>query len=110
MSLRTTYTGALDSKLAEARAAGSTAILTTNLVSLTAAMTAAANAGKKVFTYNFSVSYQPADLRALGFLWHAYRTGVTQALASEDLMLNEVSISLNTSDQLSTSVDLKFTL
>lgn len=109
MSLRTTYSGALDAKLAEARDSGYDAVLVTNLAAITAAMTAAANAGKKKFTVNFSVSYQPADLRLLGPLWEAYKTGVIQALASEDLMVNEVVVVLNTSDQLNTSIDLKFT-
>lgn len=108
MSLRTNYTGALDSKLAEARAAGVTAVATTNLAAITSAMSAAAARGQKKFTVNFSVSYQPADLRLLGPLWEAYKTGVLQALAAEDLMGNEVTVSLNTSDQLATSIDLKF--
>lgn len=108
MSLRTTYSGALDAKLAEAREAGKDSVLITNLASITSAMTAAANAGKKKFTVNIPVTYQPADIRALGFLWFAYQTGVVEALASEDVMMNEVSVSLNTSDQLATSIDLKF--
>jgi hypothetical protein len=108
MSLRTNYTGALDTKLAEARAAGVTAVATTNLAAITSAMTAAANRGQKKFTVSYSVSYQPADLRLLGPLWEAYKTGVMQALAAEDLMFNEVVVSLNTSDQLATSIDLKF--
>lgn len=108
MSLRTTYTGALDTKLAEARDAGSDSILVTNLAAITSAITAAANAGKKKFTVNIAVTYQPADIRALGLLWEAYKTGVVQALASEDVMMNEVVVKLNTSDQLSTSLDLNF--
>lgn len=108
MSLRTDYTGALDSKLAEARASGRTAIVTTNLTAIGTAMTAAANKGQKSFTYNFSVSYQPADLRLLGPLWEAYKTGIIQGMAEEDIMANEITISLNTSDQLNTSVDIKF--
>ena len=108
MSLRTTYSGALDAKLAEARAAGNTSVLVTNLATITSAMTAAANAGKKKFTVNIPATYQPADLRLLGFLWYAYQTGIVEALASEDIMMNEVTVALNTADQLDTSVDLKF--
>jgi hypothetical protein len=108
MSLRTTYTGAHDTKLAEARAAGVTAVSVTNLTALTTAITNAANKGQRSFTYNFTVSYQPADLRLLGPLWDSFKTGILQALAAEDIMNGEVAVSLNTSDQLSTSVDIKF--
>lgn len=108
MSLRTDYTGTLDSKLAQARAAGLTAVSTTNLVAIAAALTTAADRGQKSFTVNFIATYQPADLRLLGPLWEAYKTGIMQALAVEDIMANEAVISLNTSDQLSTSINLKF--
>lgn len=108
MSLRTTFTGALDTKLAEARDAGSDSVLITNLTAITTTITAAANSGKKKFTVNIPVVFQPADLRALGLLWFAYQTGVIQALASEDIMVNEAQVALNSSDQLATSVDLKF--
>lgn len=108
MSLRTDFTGSLDSKLAEARAAGRTAIVTTNLAAITSAMSTSAAAGKKKFTVSYAVSYQPADLRLKGPLWEAYKSGVLEGLASEDIMGNEVTVELNTSDQLNTSVDLKF--
>ena len=108
MSLRTDYTGALDTKLAEARSNGFTFIKTTNLADITSGMAAAAAQGKKKFTLNFSVSYQPSDLRLLGPLWLAYKSGIMEALASEDIMENEVTVELNTSDQLATSIDLNF--
>jgi secreted protein with Ig-like and vWFA domain len=109
MSFRTTYTGALDTKLAEARAAGSTFITVTNSAAITTGLTDAANKGQKKFTLNYSVSYQPSDLRLLGPLWEAFKTGVEQGLASQDIMGNEVTVKLNTADNLSTSVDLLFT-
>jgi len=108
MSLRTDFTGAFDTKLAEARAAGLTFVTTTNLAAITAGMAVAAGQGKKQFTLNYSVSYQPSDLRLLGDLWRAFQTGITQGFASEDLMINEVTVKLNTADSLSTSVDLAF--
>ena len=109
MSFRTTYTGALDTKLAEARAAGNTLIVTTNAAAITVGLTDAANKGQKKFTLNYSVSYQPADLRLLGPLWEAFKTGLLQGLATQDIMGNEVTVALNTTDNLATSVDLKFT-
>lgn len=108
MSLRTTFTGAINTKLAEARDSGNDSILVDNLTAITTAMTNAANQGKTKFTVNIAVTYQPADLRLLGALWSAYQTGVLEALASQDIMNNEVIVALNTSDQLSTSLDLKF--
>ena len=108
MSFRTTFTGALDTKLAEARAAGQTFIVTTNSAAITIGLTDAANKGQKKFTLNYSVTYQPADLRLLGPLWDAFKTGVEQGLASQDIMGNEVTVKLNTTDNLATSVDLVF--
>lgn len=114
MSLRTDYTGALDTKLAEARAAGRNVVIDSsnepNPVSgLTDAITAAANSGKKTFTYTASVGYQSADIRTGGFLWEAYRTGIIQGLAEQDIMLNENDVQLNLSDQQTTQVDINFT-
>lgn len=108
MSFRTTYTGALDTKLAQARAAGSDFIVTTNSAAITTGLTDAANKGQKKFTLNYSVSYQPSDLRLLGPLWEAFKTGILQGLAAQDIMGNEVAVALNTSDNLNTSIDLKF--
>jgi hypothetical protein len=108
MSLRTTFTGAYDTKVAQARQAGYDAILTTNLVALTAAMTGAANQGLSAFDYDYTASYQPTDLRLQGNLWEAYKTGTMQALASENIMFNEVTVSLDLSDSINTVVVLSF--
>lgn len=109
MSLRTDYTGNYDVKVAEARAAGRTSILTDNLATITAAMATAATAGKSTFTVTITVGYQPQDIRTAGNLWYAYKSGIEEALSSEDIMSNEVTVSLNTSDQVTTQVDLDFT-
>lgn len=108
MSLRTTYTGAYDTKVAQARLAGYDAILTTNLVALTTAMTNAANQGLSTFAYNYVASYQPTDLRLKGNLWEAYRTGILQALASENIMFNEVAVTIDLSDSIITTIVLSF--
>jgi len=114
MSLRTTYTGTLDSKLAEARVEGRKIVIDVSnepnpVTSLSAELTAAANKGEKKFIYNASVGYQPQDLRLDGALWEAFRTGVLQGLSEQDVMFNEVEVVLNTSDASATSVDLNFT-
>ena len=108
MSLRTDYTGSFDAKLAQAREAGRDFIIVTNLAAITTEMAAASAQGKRVFTLNYSVSYQPSDLRLLGPLWEAFKSGLYEGLHSEDVMGNEVTPVLNTSDTLSTSIDLKF--
>jgi hypothetical protein len=108
MSLRTTYTGALDTKLAEARAAGNTFIVTTNTAAIDTGLSTAAGRGQKKFTLTYTVSYQPSDLRLLGPLWEAFKTGMLQGLASQDIMGNEVTVKLNTTDTVTTSVDLIF--
>ena len=109
MSLRTDFTGALDAKLAEARQAGYDFVKVTNLADITTDMASAAAQGKKSFTLSYTVTYQPQDLRLEGSLWSAYKTGVIEALASEDIMVNESSVSLNTSDSMTTKVDVSFT-
>lgn len=109
MSLRTSYTGALDTKLSEARTNGRDFILVTNLAFVTTEMTNAANQGKKTFTINLTLSYQPDDLRLNGPLWDAYKSGIEEAMFSEDVMGADVTVELNTSDTLTTSVDLNFT-
>lgn len=109
MSLRTDYTGAYDTKVAEARAAGRTSILTDNLASITTAMATAATAGQSTFTVTITVGYQPQDIRTAGNLWSAYKSGIEEALASEDVMSNEVEVELNTSDTVTTQIDLNFT-
>jgi hypothetical protein len=108
MSLRLTYTGALDTKLAQARAAGSDFVAVDNLAAITTGLSSAVAKGQKKFKLNYTVSFQPADLRLLGPLWEAFKSGVEQGLAVQDIMGNEVVVTLNTSDQLSTSIDLSF--
>lgn len=108
MSLRTNYTGVLDSKLSEARAAGNTFIVTTNLASITSDMAIEAGKGKKSFTLSYSVSYQTDDLRLKGPLWEAFKSGISQGLSSEDIMGNETVIALDDSDTSITRIKLTF--
>ena len=108
MSLRTDFTGAFDTKLAQARQAGYDFITVTNLANITTGMATAAGQGKRKFTLNYTVTYQPQDLRLLGPLWNAFKSGIIQGLAEEDIMVNEASVALNTSDSLTTSIDLLF--
>lgn len=108
MSLRSSYGGALDAKLVQAREAGRAFVLVTYLADITTDMEAAANQGKRSFILNYGVTFQPLDLRLLGPLWDAFKSGVTEALISEDIMLSEFDVKLNDSDTVSTSVDIVF--
>ena len=115
MSLRTTYTGAFDSKLSEAIAEGRKNIIpdpvgapTTPAAALSNAMTTAANSGQKTFTYTITAAYQPTDLRDEGPLWEAYRTGIREGLAVQDIMDTEYAIVLDTSDALTLYVNINF--
>lgn len=108
MSLRSDFTGSFNSKIAEATQSGYTLIKVDLISSIQTEMSSAASQGKRQFTLNYGVSYQPQDLRLDGPLWSAYKTGILQAFASEDISISEVSVSLNTLDTVSTSIDLTF--
>jgi len=109
MSLRTDFSGTRDTKIAEARVAGRTWVLTDHLVDLQTGMSAAANQGLKDFKLEYAVSYQTQDLRLGGSLWGAFKTGVIEGLAVEDIMVDESAVTLNTSDNVNTFVAIDFT-
>ncbi len=109
MTLRTDYNGALDTALLASRAAGKTWVITTNSAAITTALVAAGTAGKKVFTFTAGADFQPADLKLLGTLFEAHKTGILQGLAEQDVMNNEVTVSLNTAYASTVKIDLYFT-
>ena len=98
----------IDTALAAARDAGYQQVTVTAVATISSALVIAAGKGQKVFTVNISLSYDPADLRLEGPKWDAYQSGVAQGLAENDIMANEYAIVLNTSDSVSTSMDLNF--
>ena len=108
MSLRTDYTGALDTALSASRLAGFESITITSLASITTQMATAAAAGLKTFTITLAVAHQPTDMRSEGPLWDAYRSGILQGLYSEDLMGSDIEVVIDLSDTLVTSVSLNF--
>lgn len=67
----------------------------------------AAKGGVK-FTVNLPVTFEPGNLRLQGLHWQSFRAGVLEQLGSEDIYNYEVDPQLNTSDTVSTSIDLKF--
>ncbi len=108
MTLKSTFAGGLSSALSTAHAAG-LAWVVSNTAAISALMVTASASGKKTFTVTLPTSFQPADLRLLGPLWFAYQTGVQQGLAVEEIYNSEVTVNLNTADQVTTSIDLVFT-
>ena len=114
MSLRSIYGGALAAKLEEARLEGRKLVIdSTNepnpVPGLEAAFVAAANSGKKTFTYSTSsIGFQPADLRLQGPLFDALKTGIIQGLAEQGIGYSEMIIALNTLDQQDTKIDMTF--
>lgn len=112
MSLRTTYMGALGSSYSSARAAGRLMICDvggTPVSALVTQMTNSAASGNTNFTYRASVTFQPADLRLQGPLWTAFKTGVMEGLASQDVLINEYTMSLDTTDSVNTYLIINFT-
>ena len=108
MSLRTDFSGTRDIKIAEARVAGRTWVVTDNITSLQTEMAAAANQGSKSFKIELPVNYQTQDLRVLGPLWGAFKTGVVEGFADQDIMMDESEISLNTDDNVNTFITIDF--
>lgn len=109
MSLRTDYTTAFDTTMNTARTAGRDLVLTTEAAAITAGLTAATLAGKKTFTITLSVTYDPADLRLLGPKWIAFKSGVEEAIYSEDIISSEVTVNSNLTDASNFQIDLDFT-
>jgi hypothetical protein len=108
MTLRSDYGAALSAAFIAAKDAG-ISLITTNLAAISSDMQTAAAKGLKDFIITLTTSFQPDDLKLEQDLWEAYVSGILFQLASEELFGNEVSISLNTSDNQQLKVDLNFT-
>ena len=109
MSLRTDYTDAFDVVMNAARTAGNDFLLVTSAVTIAAELAAASAAGKKIFTITLAPTYDPAYLKLLGPKWLAFKSGMEEALYSEDVISSEVSVAENCGDVSTFQVDLNFT-
>lgn len=107
MSLRTSYIGSFGSALVTAKTAGKT-LITANSATITTEMTNAAAAGKSSFDVSLVATFQPDDLRLGGNLWEAFATGIEEQLAVEEIMRNEFSLELDTSDTMTLTVVISF--
>lgn len=111
MTLKTDfYDGAtgLHTKMNGIFDAGAT-FVTDNLAALQTAMTTQAAKGVTTFTTTIVTSQEPANLRLQGIYLNHYLEGIISQLAIEDVYSHEVSLSLNISDQTTTSIDFNFT-
>jgi hypothetical protein len=109
MTLRTDYTDAFDVVMNAARQAGNDFILVTSLAAIQAELGTNSASGNKTFTITLTPSYDPVDLKLLGPKWLAFKSGIEEALYSEDIISSEVSVVENCSDVSTFRVDLNFT-
>ena len=113
MSLKTDYydgsTG-LILQMDAAFAAGA-AFVATNLTQLSNSLKASAAAGITVFTVTITTSDNPAYLRGNNGnnLYNlSYQAGIVDALAGQGVYSYEVSVALNTKDNINTAIDFNF--
>jgi hypothetical protein len=118
MSLKTDYsgvcTGGFDAEMLTVFEAGRDLVTTlaggagSANAQLSGALTAAASAGEKVFTETVLTTFEPNNLRLNGVHQQTYFAGIIHGLALEGIFSMYISLSLNTSDSSSTSVDFNF--
>ena len=110
MSLRTDYLDGVDGisqKMAAVVAAG-TQFVVDNTATLSTKLKESAGRGEDTFTVTLAVAFEPGNLRLKGKHLASFFAGVRAGLAAEDLYDYEYSLALNTSDQINTSIDIKF--
>jgi len=67
-------------------------------------------AGVRVFTVTIETSFETDNLRLNGVHQETYFNGIIDALSHEGIYSTYVTLALNISDTLTTSVDFKFSL
>ena len=110
MSLKTDYldgANGFTQKMNDAFVAGQ-GFVTASSATLTTELQAAAAKGLEEFTVNILTTFEPANLRLNGIHQESYFAGITHQLGTEEIYDYEVTLSLNTSDTTTTSVDFNF--
>jgi len=110
MSLKTDYldgSNGLTQKMQDVFDAGRDFVASSK-ATLTTELQKAAAKGQKKFTVNVVTTFEPANLRLNGLHQATFFAGIRTELAEESIFDYEVSLSLNTSDLTSTSVDFSF--
>ena len=108
MSLRTDYTGGLDTAINEAIAAG-IAFGTTNNVAIASALTDAAALGQTTVSYSAVEAHNPAGIILQGNIYNAYKSGLIRYFADQDIMYSELAFSVSSVDGSSNQVTVTFT-
>lgn len=112
MSLKTDYlqgANGFTTQMADVFTQGST-FVATNLSVLTTALQTQSAKGVKVFTVNLTGPFEPSNLRLKGIHMNTYFAGIRAGLMAQDIYDYEVTVTLNISDTINTSVDLNFSL
>ena len=110
MSLKTDYldgANGFTQKMANVFAQGE-AFVITNLATLTTQLQTFSAQGVKKFTITLPATFEPANLRLKGIHMNTYFAGIRAGLAAQDIYDYEVTVGLNTSDNINTSIDLTF--
>lgn len=79
-----------------------------NKAAITSGALAKIQQGYKSFTINLPVTFEPNNLRLNNFHQKAFFSGIMSELIAEEVMTYECTPVLNTSDNLSTTIDLNF--
>ena len=112
MSLKTDYldgANGFTQKMATVFAAGQQ-FVTDNRAAIQADLETNAAQGNKTFTVKYLTAFEPVNLRLQGNHMKTYFSGIRAGLLSEEIYEQEVVITLDTSDQTDTYVQLAFTL
>ena len=108
MSLRTDFTGGLDTAINAAIAAG-IAFGTTNQASISTALTNAAALGQTTVTFSANEAHNAAGMALEGNIWNAYKSGLINYFADQDIMYSEVAFTIATVDGSTNQVTVTFT-
>lgn len=112
MSLKTDFldgVSGLSQKMAAVFAAGAQFVVD-NRAALQAELETSASKGLRSFTVTLLVAFEPDYLRLEGAHMNTFFSGIKSGLLAEEIYEHEVSLELNTSDQVDTSIDFVFTL
>jgi len=112
MSLKTDYldgANGFTQQMAGVYAAGAQFVVD-NRAAIQASLESNAAQGNKTFTLSLLTVFEPVNLRLEGNHMNTYFSGIRSGLLAEEIYQHEVAITLNTSDQTDTYVDLAFTL
>lgn len=108
MSLRTDYTGGIDTAINAAIVAG-IAFGTTNQTAIATALNNAAALGKTTIEYYEVEAHNSAGIILQGKIWNAYKSGLIRYFADQDIMYSELTISVTEVDGSSNQVSITFT-